>query len=124
MEKPDMLWIDKIFNCLKLFYGDRWSKQFNKSQPEDLVKSVWQSALIGCSYDEIRNILLLLQQVAKNPTAKPPHQLEFWCYVKGYKRPSILYGRTIERGNRDVAKKALDEINEKLRFRSKVLRGT
>lgn len=115
--KPEMEWIDKLFNCMKEFYGERWTKQFDKSQPEDLVKTIWQSALYGCNYEEIRAVLILLKRAAMNPSAKPPHHLEFWTYAKGYSKPFIMYNIDTKKSNPDVARSFLDEINRKLKFR-------
>lgn len=125
VEKPDTECIDKIFNCMKEFYGDRWSKQFSKSQPEDVFKTMWLSALVGCSYAEIRAVLILLKRAAQNPSAKPPHHLEFWKFTKGYSLPLIIYEVEQKKSNPEVARSFLDEINSKLRFRPhKVLRET
>ena len=124
VEKPEIEWIDKIFNCMKEFYGERWSKQFSKSNPEDVIKTMWQSALAGCTYEEIRSVLVLLKHSAKNPTAKPPHHLEFWKYTKGYSHPIILYSHDLKKSNPEVARTFLDEINRKLRYKPQVLRGT
>lgn len=114
MDKPDMEWIDKLFNCMAEFYVERWTKQFTKSTPEDLVKVIWQSALTGCSYDEIRGVLVLLRQAAKNNAAIPPHHLEFWAYAKGYRTPVIIYPSRAFKSDPKVARTFLDEIKSKL----------
>ena len=118
MEKPDMEWIDKIFNCLKEFYGERWTKRFDRWTPEDLVKTIWQSALTGLTYDEIRGALVLLKQSAKTPGAQPPHHLEFFRFAKGTSHPVICSEHSLRRGNPDIARAAMEEINAKLRYKS------
>lgn len=114
MDKPNMEWIDRLFNCMSEFYVERWTKQFTKSMPEDLLKTIWQSALTGCTYDEIRGVLVLLRQAAKNNAAIPPHHLEFWSYCKGYSRPVIVYTSRAFKSDPKVARSFLDEIKSKL----------
>jgi hypothetical protein len=118
MDKTAMESIDKLFNCMKEFYGDRWSSQFDRWLPEPVLKTQWQSALHGLNYDEIRGVLVLLRQAAKNPTAMPPHHLEFYHFAKGTARPYINNSKfPDERGDPEVARRALDEINQKLRYK-------
>lgn len=118
MEKPEMIWIDKLFNCMTEFYGERWTSQFDKFMPEPLLKTIWQSALTGCNYDEIRSALVLLKRAAQDLTASPPHHLEFFCYAKGTRRPSFrVAANDHARGDLRVARETLDEINAKIRYR-------
>lgn len=114
MEKPDMEWIDKLFNCMAEFYGTRWTKQFGKSLPEDLLKTVWQSALTGCSYDEIRGALVLLKQSAKSPMSLPPHHMEFFRFAKSKSHPVIINTPKLPKCDPAVARKAIDDIKSKL----------
>jgi hypothetical protein len=117
MTKTSMEWIDKIFICMDEFYQERWRTQFNKQHPEPLAKMLWQSALYGCEYEEIKSALVLCKYAAKHPSAIPPHQLEFFRYVKGNSKPHIQYQTTKERGDSAIAKGYLDEINGKIRYK-------
>lgn len=120
-EKPSMESIDKLFNCMTEFYGDRWTRQFDRWLPETLVKAQWQSALQGLDHDEIRGVLVLLKQAAKSATAMPPHHMEFYNFAKGTARPFIDTKRVSqERGDPEVARRALAEINAKLRYKKPV----
>lgn len=114
MDKPDMEWIDKLFNCMQEFYGERWTRQFNKTMPDSLYKTVWQSALQGCDYNEIRGALVLLKQAAKNPSSIPPHQLEFYRFAKNQCHPVIINKPKQENCDPAVARRAIDEIRSKL----------
>jgi hypothetical protein len=114
MEKPEMEWIDKLFNCMSEFYGTRWTKQFDRWMPESLLKTVWQSALQGCNYDEIRGALVLLKQAAKSPASIPPHHLEFYRFAKGTSHPVIINEPKQTNCNPEIARLALDEIKSKL----------
>lgn len=120
MEKLPMESIDKLFNCLSTWYGQRWSKQFDRWMPLDFAKTLWQSALQGCSHDEVRSTLVLLKQAAKSPFAIPPDYMEFYRYAKGQSRPfldEVARSKISGRGDREVAKRALDEINAKIRYK-------
>lgn len=114
MDKPDMETIDKLFNCMREFYGERWTKQFDRWMPEALLKTVWQSALQGCTYDEIRGALVLLKQSAKNPASVPPHHLEFFRFAKGTSHPVIINQPKTPVCNPEIARRAIDEIKSKL----------
>ena len=114
MEKPEMELIDKLFNCMTEFYGDRWTKQFDRFLPEALVKTVWQSALTGCTYDQIRRVLVLLKQSSKNPDALPPHHVEFFRYARGTSTPIIAIQPKLPSCDPAIARRALDEIKTKL----------
>jgi len=120
-EKPPMESIDKLFDCMTEFYGKRWSGMFDNFWPEKLAKIQWQSALQGLDYDEIRGVLVLLRQAAKNPTAQPPHYVEFYHFAKGSARPFIgTTQNATERGDPEVARRALAEINAKLRYKKPI----
>ena len=112
-----MEWIDKLFNCMTEFYGTRWTKQFDRWMPEAIFKTLWQSALQGLTYNEIKGALVLLKQNAKISSALPPHQLEFFRIAKGSTHPVIQSDESLKRGDPDIARKALDEINSKLRYK-------
>lgn len=121
MDKPKMESIDKLFNCMADFYGTRWTMQFDRWLPETLLKCQWQSALQGLTHDEIRGVLVLLRQAAKNPHANPPDHLEFYTFAKGSARPYIAdKGNAANRGNSEIARRALDEINAMLRNKKSI----
>ncbi len=115
MEKPPMEWIDKLFNCMSEFYGERWTKNFTKPEYESLAKTMWQSALQGLTYEEIKNTLVLLKRAAQHHSAMPPLHMEFFLYAKNKKAIHINYetndGR---RSSPETARRALDEIRGKL----------
>jgi hypothetical protein len=118
--KPPMEWVDKLFNCMELFYGKRWLSQFREKTPIRFYKQMWQSALTGLNYDEIRNTLVLLKRIAQNPASLPPNQLDFFFYARGIKKPYVKARdcTIIEaRCDPDITRRALDEINATLRFR-------
>lgn len=120
MDKLPMEYIDKLFDCMELFYQDRWTKQFDSFYPKDMAKVIWQSALCGCTYDEIKRALVLLKQAARNPCELSPHYMEFYRYAKGTAVPRIQHQRPqVLRGDPAIAKQALDDINSKLRYRDK-----
>lgn len=113
MDKPPMEWIDKLFNCMNEFYGERWTKAFTKKDYESLGKTVWQSALQGLSYEEIRNTLVYLKRHSNGAYSTPPNHLEFFRIAKSASIP--LPKRPDEkRCDPEVARRALDEIRAKL----------
>lgn len=119
MEKPPMESVDKLFNCMSEFYGKRWDKMFDGCFPIHLAKALWQSALQGLTHDEIRGVLVLLKQAARSNTALPPNHLEFYNFAKGTARPYIATKTDdCKRGDPEVARRALDEINAKLRYKA------
>jgi len=116
MEKPPMEWIDNLFICMTQFYGKRWTKQFDKGMPEGVLKSIWQSALYGCNYDSIRNVLLLLQQTATSLSSVPPSHMEFCSYTKG-KRPYVKRQEYRPRRNPENNRRSLEKIRSHLRYK-------
>lgn len=110
-------WIDKLFNCMEQFYGDRWKCQFNKrTSPENMYKAQWKSGMIGLSYDEIKNALLLCKRSAETSSSFPPHVVEFYMIAKGRKEPYINYHPQANKKqpNEEIQKKYMDEIRKKL----------
>ena len=114
MDEIPKEWIDKIFNCMNLWFGERWEKQIGKI-PEDLIKNVWQSGLQGLTYEQIKRALVLLKRQSENSWAIPPHIMEFFRFAKGSASPHIDYDQAIRYGDPEVASKALAEIKGKLR---------
>jgi hypothetical protein len=115
MEKPPMDWIDKLFDCMHQFYGKRWDKQFDRFMPIALLKTIWQSSLQGCTYDEIRHTLLLQKRASINPWGIPPNHLEFYRLAKRETCDNILSNNKPNPNNPIVAKAALDEIRANLK---------
>lgn len=91
MEKPPREWIDKVFTCLSMFYVKRFTGKFDRWCTQDMAKSVWQSALTGLSYEQIRNALVYFRQKAQSPYNDPPDHLEFFHVAKT--RPTVLSRR-------------------------------
>lgn len=121
MEKPSMESIEKLFNCMEEFYQERWTKTYDRWFPIHLAKTVWQSGLQGLNHEEIRGVLVLLKQAAKDPMAKPPNHLEFYNFAKGTAKVYINT-RTEEdtRGDPEVARRAIAEIRAKLLHKSAI----
>lgn len=71
-----MEWVEKLFNCMEMFYGERWKSK------SDLAKTVWQSALQGLSYDEIRNALVIYKRESRNKRYQPPDVFQFFKRAK------------------------------------------
>lgn len=114
-EKTPMEWIDKLFDCMSQFYGNRWDSRYDKFMPISLAKTLWQSGLTGLTYDEIKHGLVLLNRAAQDPKSIPPIHLEFYRYAKGIAKPLYRTNEEIlPRGNPEVAKKALDDIRSRL----------
>jgi hypothetical protein len=110
-------WIDKVFNCMNEFYGERWSNRYPKESLIDLAKVQWHSALFGLDYDQIKKGLLLCRRHSKDPRVQPPHQLEFFRYAKQDALPDIDYHPDAgKRGDPEIAKDHLTQIRSKLRF--------
>lgn len=116
MEPISMEWIDKIFKCLDEFYGDRWRVNFKKPSDESFHKTIWKNGLMGLSYAQIKNTLVLCKRHSMSQYAKPPHVMEFFKYAIGDTQPPIIYDKNPnERGNPEVARKFINEIKEKTR---------
>lgn len=111
----DINWIDKLFTCMEQFYGERWTKQFQKkTHAESFTKTQWKSALTGLSYEEIKQALVFYKWEAKNkPHLHAPHQLEFFHTAK---RKNYTYEVPLveNRGSPEVAKAALLDIKNKI----------
>lgn len=115
VERPPMEWVEKLFDCMSQFYGKRWEKRFDKFMPKDLAKTLWQSALVGCTYDEIKRALVLLKRSSQDPATEPPLHMEFYRYAKGTGKPAYRSAEDIHpKGDPEVARKALDDIRAKL----------
>lgn len=115
MEKIPKEWVDKLFNCMAEFYGERWTRYFGKPHLESFYKAIWQSGLVGLSYEQIKHALVLCKRSALHPSIKPPHVMEFFRFAKGYEMPLIEYERKGEpTADPIVQRQAMDEIRQKL----------
>lgn len=120
METQSTETIDRLFACLEKFYGERWKKFIG--QKEVLYKTLWQSALISCTHDEIKAALVYLSSLSKNPYSLPPNHLEFHRYVRNvtaYPQPQPQMQKIQDVRNKEAGLKALSKMNEKFNFRSK-----
>gem|GEM_PF-3359986 len=118
-----MEWIDKLFNCMAEFYGERWTKPLQRPNMESIEKTRWQSALQGLTYEQIRGALVFLKRAAQSNSAMPPNFLEFFRYAKGEAKIHINYEGNARRGDPAVARRAMDEITAKLRGGSTLKQG-
>lgn len=85
METPEIPqeWIDKLFNCMESFYGEKWTIGLNEPYKIARYKTIWRSGLRGLTYDEIKQELVRQKHIASEiPMALPPHVLEFYRYAK------------------------------------------
>lgn len=111
MEPIPTDWIDKIFTCMAHFYGEKWSKAFEKPNVESFYKMVWKNGLYGLTRAEIRNALIYCQRAARDVTAIPPHVSEFFRCAKGEQVPYINYSATNDkRCDPEVARKHLADM--------------
>lgn len=115
MEAIPAEWIDKLFNCMEEFYGDRWKNSFNKPHMESFYKTMWKNGLMGLTYDQIKYELQRCKRHAQNPFAQPPIVTEFFQYAKHAGEPQINYHPDAgKRGNPDIARDHLAKVREKL----------
>jgi len=118
MDKPDMQMIDKLFHCLHQFFGIRWSKQFDRWYTIPMAKVIWQTALTGLSYDDIKRALVSLQQSARSDAAKAPSHMEFFTFARQLAKGATdaeITRVTQQRGDPAIARAALDSIKSSLR---------
>lgn len=116
MEKIPTEWVDKIFNCMTIFYGERWTEPLKKPQVESFNKLMWRNGLIGLTYDEIKNALKLCKRSALDKSVKPPHVMEFFRYAKKTGEPYIDYHPKANdiRADPQLAKDYLRDIKSRL----------
>jgi len=81
-------WIDKIFDCLALFYGDRWTKQFSSPLQIDLYKTMWFNGLVGLSYDQLRHGLAVCKKYSSFSHFKPPNVVRFFQFCVSFSSPN------------------------------------
>src|SRR5260221_10623041 len=77
-----MDWIDKLFNCMAQFYGERWTKPIEKPHMQDFYKTIWQNGLSGLTYEQIKAQLIKCKKHADSINEIPPTVMEFYQYAK------------------------------------------
>jgi hypothetical protein len=82
-------WIDKLFNCMTMFYGERWNKVLGEPSIAAHQRKIWKNGLRGLSYDEIKAALVLCKEHGAYKMALPPNLMEFWRYAKGTEKPYL-----------------------------------
>lgn len=76
-------WIDKIFELMQEFYGERWKNQFKKPVEIEIFKTMWFNGLNGLTYDQIRHGLAVSKKYASSSYSKPPSVVIFYHYCIG-----------------------------------------
>ncbi len=116
MNEIPMEWVDKLFNCMAEFYGERWTRYFDKPHLESFYKTMWKNGLVGLDYNQIKNALVLCKRSALDARNKPPHVMEFFRIAKGFEQPPIDYHPNANKPtcNPEVQKQAMEEIRQKL----------
>lgn len=116
MEKPPMEWIDKIFNCMFQFYGEKWSKFFSHKDYDSLAKTTWQSALQGLTYEEIRRALVFHKRRTQYHGILPPSHLQFFWDAKNTESRNIHeFKRKVEnKSDPTIARREISSIRSKL----------
>jgi hypothetical protein len=113
MTEIPMEWIDKLFNCMQLFYGERWDAIINYNNRKDQLKTVWKNGLQGLTYEQIKDVLIHCKRHAQDKSAQPPHVMEFFRYAKGHSQLDINYSSSKqENADPEVARFHLDKIRK------------
>lgn len=79
-------WIDKLFNCLSQFYGERWNRYFEKPNILSMYKAIWRNALTGLNYEQIKQALVIFKRRSADQREFPPHMMEFYRVAKNVPR--------------------------------------
>jgi len=77
-------WIDRLFDCMALFYGKRWTSQFQNAYHKELHKTIWKSGLIGLNYDQIKKELYYRRKEALKTSIFPPRVVEFYDHASAF----------------------------------------
>lgn len=72
--------IDKIFDCLESWYGERFKRLIKTSYDKSLLKTMWFNGLNGLTEQQLRAGLLTCKRLAKQPDSKPPGLVLFYHY--------------------------------------------
>ena len=114
MEPIPMEWVEKLFSCMEMFYGERWTDSFDKAYSEDIAKAIWKSGLCGLTYEQIKFQLQRLKVQSKDPFARPPLVTEFYRYAKtGLDQPEVILINE-KKGDPEIAKDHLGRIKKTL----------
>lgn len=115
MESIPTEWVDKIFNCMNLFYGDRWTSFFNEPHLEEMHKAIWKCGLVGLKYEEIKAALVFCKASAFDHRHTIPHVMEFYRIAKGSFIPEHNRASGDDfKCDQEVQRKAMNEIRIKL----------
>src|ERR1700676_3233817 len=111
MQPIPMDWIDKLFNCMTQFYGERWTKPIEKAHMESFYKTIWQNGLSGLTYEQIKAQLVKCKKHAEDNSAMPLTVMEFYQYAKNL---TELRVNTNAMKDSMVAQHHMAEIKQKL----------
>lgn len=115
MQPIPMDWIDKLFNCMKQFYGDRWTKPIEKPHMESFYKTIWQGGLSGLNYEQIKWQLVRCKRHAEDPSAIPLQVVDFYRFAKEKIEPiGGLHTDVNKMRNNEIAKQHMADIKQKL----------
>jgi len=114
-----MDWIDKLFNCMAQFYGERWTEPLKNPRVEDFYKTVWKGGLTGLTYDEIKIQLLRCKKDAEYLSARPPTVMDFFHYAKNIVVPyPQAFDVEPNLAKKETALHYMSEIKQKLGMRA------
>ncbi len=82
MEQLPENWIEKIFDLLQEFYGERWASIFRNDLDIVLTKKMWFNGLNGLSYKEIKHGLAVAKKYSSNKFCNPPNLIKFYYFSK------------------------------------------
>jgi hypothetical protein len=79
-------WIDKIFNCMEKFYGEKWSNLFVKKFSLEFEKKIWFNGLNRLSYEQIKHGFVICKKKSLIKDSTPPSVIKFYylCINKTY----------------------------------------
>lgn len=124
MEKIPMEWVDKLFNCMEMFYGETWRKLYPPKNDVSVYKTVWQTILSGLTHAQIKYALVFYKNRAKHYSSKPPHAMEFYKVAKESNGVVSLLPKindSFKKGSPEIRKKYMDDINKTLGKKEKTL---
>jgi hypothetical protein len=106
MDKVPMEWVDKIFDYMGAFFGKEWTNPLEIKGRLDIVKTQWQTGLVGLNKEEIKKGLAITRCMAKNKQL-PPNIIEFYFYSKGLRMPPQPSKKIDIPVNRELAKNSI-----------------
>lgn len=114
--KVPVEWVDRIFVRLNEIYGDRFIDKFGKPEIYELERTRWQSALIGCTAEEIKRVI---EYCRTGFIKDAPNAIEFFHWCKGHKITPPKPHTVNAAPKSEIAKQYMDLIREKLNGRAK-----